>query len=129
LKAPRSDSLLFFFSPPPSRSHLMSKWMGSRGFCSLHGRSSSHKLAGYTCNDNGHFCLSCSKRCLRYSVWANRKNAAACFLTPLRNREETANIQAFWDVKRCALVITSTATRTSFSLGNSGRKRKHSVFH
>ena len=68
-----------------------------RGFQNrgLHGRSSSHRLTGYINyrNDNGHFCLSCSKRCFHCSVWANRKNAVACFLTPERKREETANIK------------------------------------
>jgi hypothetical protein len=30
----------------------------------------------------------------------------------LRDGEETANIQAFWDVKPCRLVVTITAIRT-----------------
>ena len=68
-----------------------------RGFQTrwLHGRSNSHRLAGYVSyrNDNDHFCLPCSKRCFHSSVWANRKNAVACFLTPERKREETANIK------------------------------------
>jgi hypothetical protein len=77
-----------------------------------------------------HFCLSCSKRCFHCSVSANRKNAVAGFLTPERKGEETTNIQAFWDVKLCPMLITSTAIKTSVSPGNRGRKRKKkSGFH
>jgi hypothetical protein len=61
------------------------------------------------------------------SVWANRKNAVACFLTPERKTEETANTEDFWDVKPCPLVIPAQLLAPRSHLEIAVEKEKNPV--